>query len=87
MHDRNVKQLVTEMVGPYKPIEIGCIHNARAYFDWSWQGVGFGQLSFSYDRSSGRLSCNNECMSRESVRTLLRALADHIADNAILSDE
>ena len=81
--DYNAKCTVIEIEGPL--IEIGSIHNANAYFDWSWRGRGFGQLSFQY--KDGKLTCNNECMSRESVRELLRAFADHIADTAILEGE
>ena len=31
--------------------------------------------------------CNNECMSRDSVRQLLHAMADHLADTMELEDE
>ena len=85
--NHNMAQPVTEIEGPFKPIEIAGIHNANAYFDWGWTGRGFGQLSFSFNRETGKITCNNECMSRESVRELLRAFADHIADNCILEDE
>lgn len=78
---------IIKIEGPFKPIEIGSIHHADAYFDWSWAGHGFGQLSFSFDRKTGKILVNNECMSRESVRELLHALADHIANNAELEDE
>lgn len=57
-----------------------------AYFAWSWAGCGFGQLSFDKD-ATGALRCMNECMGRESVRKLLYALADHVADTAVLDDE
>ena len=83
----NAKCEVVEIEGPYKPIEIGSVFSANAYFDWSWQGKGFGQLSFSRDKETGKLTCMSECMSRDSVRTLLRAFADHIADNVELDDE
>jgi hypothetical protein len=85
MMDRNQLQPTTEICGPFKPIEIGSIHMASAYFDWSWRGIGFGQLSFS--SKNGKITCMNECMSRERVRELLRAFADHIADNCVLDDE
>ncbi len=67
-------------------ISIHDLFSANAYFGWGMKGVGFGQLSFSLDRETGRLSCMNECMSRERVRALLHALADHIADNVILEE-
>ena len=85
--DHNAKCEVIEIEGPFKPIEIVSIHSADAYFDWSWAGKGFGQLSFSLDRENGKLSCNNECMSRDSVRELLRAFADHIADTVELEGD
>ena len=64
-----------------KNVEIGAIHFAHVYFDWS-SDRGFGQLSFGLDPETGKLTCMNECLSRDSVRELLHALADHIADNA-----
>jgi hypothetical protein len=66
------------------PPEIGSIHSAGAYFDWAWKGCGFGQLSFEVDRETQAISCNNECMSRESVRKILIALANHIADTCVM---
>lgn len=83
----NDKCEVVEICGPFKPIEIGTVHNANAYFDWSWLGCGFGQLSFSKDKETGELTCMNECMGREAVRKLLHAFADHLADNVRLLDE
>ena len=64
------------------PPLIAGIHSAGAYFDWQWQGCGFGQLSFNYDRETDAITCSDERMGKERVRTLLYALADHIADNA-----
>lgn len=84
--DRNRQQLVTEICGPYKPIVVHGVHHAQAYFDWGWQGCGFGQLSFSMDKG-GKITCMNECMGREAVRKLLHAFADYVADNAVLDDE
>lgn len=63
------------------PPVIEAIHHANVYFDWSWNGCGFGQLSFLFDRNTGKIECMNECMSRERVRALLHALVDHVADN------
>lgn len=70
------------------------VHSAGAYFDWGWKGCGHGQLSFSMNRSfTGdgedaevvrKWTCSNEGMSRDDVRKLLHALADHIADNVEL---
>ena len=61
------------------------IYSAGAYFSWSWQGCGFGQLSFS-KRDDGKFHCMNEGMGPESVRKLLHALADAIADEIILDE-
>lgn len=60
--------------------------NGGAYFNWSWQGVGFGQLSFNLRKDSGKFSLDNEGMSREAVRKLMHAYADHVVDNAIFTD-
>jgi hypothetical protein len=51
---------------------------ANAYFNWSWKGCGFGQLSFSFE--DGKWSCSTEMMGPESTRKLLHAFADHVAD-------
>lgn len=62
-------------------VEIGEIHRG-AYFSWCKTGCGFGELSF-YEQD-GILYCDNEYMSRETVREILHALADHVADQAIM---
>lgn len=69
------------------PPEIDDIHWASVYFSWGWKGCGFGQLDFRLNRETGEIRLGNECMSRERVRTLLVAFANHIADKAILDDE
>lgn len=66
------------------PPEIGSIHNGSVYFDWCWKGCGFGQLSFEVDRDTQKILCNNECMSRESIRKILTSLANHIAETCEL---
>lgn len=58
---------------------------ADIYINWSKEKFGFGQLSI--ERIDGKLSCSNECMSRESVREILHSLADYIADNCELQDK
>lgn len=68
------------------PPVVDHLHYANSYFDWGWEGCGFGQLSFSIDRETGQIECMNECMSRESVRKILHAYADFIADRAVLLD-
>lgn len=65
--------------------EIGHINKMNLYFDWSMEGVGFGQLLFTSEQ--GKIFCENECMSREAVRKILRAFAEYVADNAVLIDE
>lgn len=65
-------------------VDVDGIHWANAYFDWSWKGCGFGQLSFSKDRETGKLTCMNECMGRESVRKILIAMANTVADKVEL---
>jgi hypothetical protein len=66
-----------------KSIEIEPIWT-NIYFNWSADN-GFGQLSVEdIDR---KLSCSNECLSKESVRALLHAWADYVADNCELQDK
>ena len=73
------------LIDANSPVVSG-LHSADMYFDWGWKGCGFGQLSFHFDREASTLECNNECMSRKSVRKILHAMADFIADRAILLD-
>jgi hypothetical protein len=68
------------------PPEVSGLHYANVYFDWGWKGCGFGQLSFSFDPETGKFECMNECMSRDSVRKLLHAMADFVADRVVLLD-
>jgi hypothetical protein len=76
-----------EIIMAENPPVIDGIHYGSCYFDWGWKGCGFGQLDFRIDRESGEIRVANECMGRERVRSILIALANHIADNAILDDE
>jgi hypothetical protein len=66
------------------PPEIGTIFQGQAYFNWAWKGCGFGQLSFDVNRDTHEITCMNECMSRESVRSILISLANHIADKCVM---
>ena len=68
------------------PPVVNDLYSADMYFGWGWQGCGFGQLSFSFNRETSKLECMNECMGRDSVRKILHAMADFIADRAILCD-
>lgn len=56
--------------------------SANLYINWGWAGCGFGQLSVDFE--DGKVLCDNECMSRESVRKILIAMANKMADEAIL---
>lgn len=85
--DHNAKCETIELHGPFKPIVVDAIHNADVYFDWGWKGCGFGQLSFHYDRETKKITCMDECMGREGVRKLLYALADYIANTAVLDGD
>lgn len=69
------------------PPKIDSVHHGYAYFDWAWKGCGFGQLDFRVNRKEGTIHIANECMSRERVREILVAFANHIADVGILDDE
>lgn len=42
--------------------------------DWSLKGIGFGQFYF-YEKE-GRIYCDNECMSKESIKRVLSAMVD-----------
>ena len=66
-------------------IEIDDVISANINFNWGGHGIGFGQLSVFKD--GDKLICNNECMSRQQVRELLIAYANHVADNVTLVDE
>ncbi len=67
-------------------IEITCIHNLDLSFTWDWEGCGFGGY-WTFKHPDGRIELENECMSRERVRKVLHALADHIADSYIEAGE
>jgi hypothetical protein len=58
--------------------------HAENYFTWSWQGCGFGELSFHFNETTKRFDINDECMGKESVRKLLHAFADYVVDNSDL---
>lgn len=61
------------------------MHTAKTYFDWRWAGFGFGQMEVFLSKD-GTIVIDNECMGRDSVRKILHAWADHVADNAVLRD-
>lgn len=62
------------------------IFNTNLYFNWSNGRFGFGQLSVWKD-DKGKLLCSNECLSRDSVRELLVAFANEVADKVTLLEE
>ena len=47
----------------------------HATFNWSLKGCGFGQLHF-YIRN-GKTHCDNECMSKETVKEIMNILIDN----------
>jgi hypothetical protein len=57
-----------------------------ARFTWDWPSCGIGELSFGYSDETKKYECSNEGMGPESVRKLLHAFADHVADNINLED-
>lgn len=54
------------------------------YLNWSWKACGFGQFSLSISPETGEICCDSEGMGRESVRMILHAMADHLADTVKL---
>lgn len=60
------------------------IHNASCYFNWGWEGIGFGELWVGKSKEDGRLVVDAECMSKESARKLLYAMVDKLLDEAEL---
>lgn len=60
------------------------IHNASIYFNWGWEGIGFGELWVGKSKENGNLVIDSECMSKESTRKLLYALVDKLVDEAEL---
>jgi hypothetical protein len=74
----------SSLFGEDGPPTIGKIFTTSLYFNWSWPGTGWGETSVNI--VDGKLSCMNECMSRESIRTLLVAYANKVADEMILEE-
>jgi len=65
-------------------IEIDDVIDTTIYFNWGGNGIGFGQLDIR--KVDGKFICYNECMSRQQVRELLIAYANHMADIVELAD-
>ena len=57
------------------------IHNASIYFNWGWDGIGFGELWVGKSKE-GQLVIDDECMGKERTRELLYALVDKLVDEA-----
>lgn len=70
----------------YSP-HINSIYSTNIYFGWGWYTCGFGQLAVKYDEDTNRITCMNECMGRKSVRKMLHAYADYLADVMYLDDD
>lgn len=64
--------------------KVNDIHNSNLYFNWSWPGVGFGELWVGKSSSDGHLVIDAECMGKENARLLLYALVDKLVDEAEL---
>lgn len=64
--------------------EIEDIYNTCIYFDWSADGIGFGQCSIKYDQEDEKFYADTEMMNREDLRKMLHAAVDKMADEAIL---
>ena len=58
-----------------------CDVNGTALFEFSKAGFGFGQIYF-FIGDDGKTHCNNECMSKETVKDFMNMLID----NAIFED-
>ena len=84
----HLKELIASRDKPRaeNPPEATDVFSTFIYFNWSWMGCGFGQLSVELDREKGEIVCENECMSRDSIRKILHAYADFIADRCVLAD-
>lgn len=63
------------------PPTVSFLERFEVFMGWSWKGCGFGELYIKFDEVTGKYIGDQECMSKESVRKFLHALADHVADN------
>lgn len=52
-----------------------CCVEGNASFKWSLKGSGFGGLYFY--QKNGKTHCDNECMSKETVRKIMNILIDN----------
>lgn len=63
-----------------------CIHSMNGYFSWCATGVGFGQMSFSLNKETGKVEFDTELMSKEATRRALHDLVDYMIDNGVSGD-
>ena len=45
-------------------------------FNWTAKGIGFGQFYFYFNEKDGYIHCENECMSRETIKEILNRMVD-----------
>lgn len=67
--------------------EIDGVMNAQLYLNWYWEYRGFGQLGVHFDRDTGKVTIDNECLNRESVKKILYSFVDYIVENGELDIE
>ena len=68
--------------------------NVNLQIEWSWEGVGFGALTvrISSYHDKGRhtwhqnLEGDAECMSKDAVRKILKAMNEYLLRNTIFTD-
>lgn len=63
-----------------KPV-VHSIMDLSLYVGWGWDGCGFGELFVKYDAEKNQWTADTECMGPQSVRKILHAAADKIADD------
>ena len=51
------------------------------YFNWARKNLGFGQLSF-HRTEDGQIVCNNECLSRKTVKEIMHEFVERLVDNS-----
>ena len=75
-----------EKAKDYTP-EIDGVMNISLYFNWYWEYRGFGQMGVEFDRETGKITIDNECLNRDSVKKILYSLVDRIVDTGELDIE
>ena len=78
-----IREFLNSMEDTCEPIVVnpngGEALEGTAYFAWSKKGLGFGQLYFYFKEVDGQkvLHCDNECMSKETVKAILCSMVDN----------